>query len=72
MEAGVVDGVAIDRPFNDVQGLLDYIPRNIEEIHNRKFGDMFTFAGRSNVWGAFSNSPREQFLELQERWARTP
>ena len=57
----------IERPFNDVQGLLDYIPRNIEEIHNRQFGDMFTFAGKSNVWGASSKSPREQFLELQEK-----
>ncbi|SPE32147.1 hypothetical protein SBA2_670013 [Acidobacteriia bacterium SbA2] len=57
----------IDRPFNDAEGLLDYIPRNIEELHNRKFGDMFTFAGKSNVWGASSKSPREQFLELQEK-----
>ena len=57
----------IERPFSDVQGLLDYIPRNIEEIHNRRFGDMFTFAGKSNVWGASSKSPREQYLELQEK-----
>jgi hypothetical protein len=57
----------IERPFNDVQGLLDYIPRNLEEIHRRQFGDMFTFAGKSNVWGASSKSPREQFLELQEK-----
>ncbi len=57
----------IDRPFNDVEALLDYIPRNIEELHNRKFGDMFTFAGKSNVWGASSKSPREQYLELQEK-----
>jgi hypothetical protein len=57
----------IERPFSDVQGLLDYIPRNIEEIHNRRLGDMFTFAGKSNVWGASSKSPREQYLELQEK-----
>ena len=57
----------IERPFSDAQGLLDYIPRNIEEIHNRRFGDMFTFAGKSNVWGASSKSPREQYLELQEK-----
>jgi hypothetical protein len=57
----------IGRPFNEVQGLLDYIPRNIEEIHHRQFGDIFTFAGKSNVWGASSKSPREQFLELQEK-----
>lgn len=57
----------IERPFHDVEGLLDYIPRNIEEIHQRQFGDMFTFAGKSNVWGASSKSPREQFLELQEK-----
>lgn len=57
----------VERPFKDVQGLLDYIPRNIEEIHNRRPGDMFTFAGRSNVWGALDRSPREQFLALQEK-----
>ncbi len=57
----------IERPFHDVAGLLDYIPRSIEEIHNRQFGDIFTFAGKSNVWGASSKSPREQFLELQEK-----
>jgi hypothetical protein len=57
----------IERPFKDVEGLLNYIPRNIEELRNRKFGDMFTFAGKSNVWGASSKSPREQFLELQEK-----
>ena len=57
----------IERPFSDTQGLLDYIPRNIEEIHNRRRGDMFTFAGKGNVWGASSKSPREQFLELQEK-----
>lgn len=57
----------IERPFHDVKGLLDYIPRNIEEIHNRQFGEMFTFAGKSNVWGVSSKSPREQFLELQEK-----
>jgi hypothetical protein len=57
----------IERPFKDVQGLLDYIPHNIEEIRHRQFGDMFTFAGKSNVWGASSKSPREQFLELQEK-----
>jgi hypothetical protein len=57
----------IERPFHDAAGLLDYIPRNVEELHNRKFGDMFTFAGKSNVWGASSKSPREQFLELQEK-----
>ena len=57
----------VERPFHDAPGLLDYIPRNLEEIHNRQPGDMFTFAGKSNVWGASSKSPREQFLELQEK-----
>lgn len=57
----------IERPFKDARGLLDYIPRNIEEIHDRKFGDIWTFAGRSNVWGEATKSPRDQFLELQER-----
>ena len=57
----------IERPFNDVKGLLDYIPRNIEELHNRQFGEMFTFAGKGNVWGKSSRSPRDQFLELQEK-----
>ena len=57
----------IDRPFHDVAGLLEYIPRAIDELHNRKFGDMFTFDGKGNVWGASSKSPREQYLELQEK-----
>jgi hypothetical protein len=57
----------IERPFRDVKGLLDYIPRNIEELYNRKPGDMWTFAGRSNVWGHSTKTAREQFLELQEK-----
>ncbi len=57
----------LSRPFQDVSGLLHYIPRNIEEIRNRKFGEIWTFAGKSNVWGVASKSPREQFLELQEK-----
>ncbi len=57
----------IERPFQDVTGLLDYIPGNIEQIYSRKPGDMWTFAGRSNVWGHATRSPREQFLELQEK-----
>jgi len=57
----------IERPFRDVRGLLEYIRRNIEEIYDRRPGDMWTFAGRSNVWGHATRSPREQFLELQEK-----
>lgn len=57
----------IERPFRDVAGLLDYIRRNIEEIYDRQPGDMWTFAGRSNVWGRATRSPRERFLELQEK-----
>ena len=57
----------IERPFHDVQGLLDYIPRNIEELHNRRRGDRFTSRGRSSFWSASSKSPREQLLELQEK-----
>jgi hypothetical protein len=57
----------IDRPFHTVEEFLDYVPRNIEQIYDRKPGDMWTFAGRANVWGSSSKSPREQFLELQEK-----
>lgn len=57
----------IERPFRDFQGLLDYIPRNIEELYKRQFGEIWTFAGKSNVWGHSSKSPREQFLDLQQR-----
>jgi hypothetical protein len=57
----------IERPFEDVKGLLEYIRRNIEEIYNRRPGDMRTFTGKGNVWGAASQSPREQFLALQEK-----
>jgi hypothetical protein len=57
----------IERPFHDVRGFLEYIPRNIDEIHERKMGEMWTFAGKGNVWGAASESPRDQFLKLQEK-----
>ena len=57
----------IERPFNDVEGLLDYIPRNIEQIYNRQPGDMWSFYGKANVWGGTTSSPRERFLELQEK-----
>ena len=57
----------VERPFSDVAGLAEYIPRNIEELYNRKPGDMWTFAGKGNVWGESSESPREQFMKLQEK-----
>ncbi len=57
----------VERPFRDVREFLEYVRRNIDEIHERKPGEIWTFAGKSNVWGAASRSPREQFLELQEK-----
>ena len=57
----------IERPFTDVAGALDYIRRNTEELYDRHPGDMWTFAGKGNVWGHSSRSPREQFLELQDK-----
>jgi hypothetical protein len=57
----------VERPFNDVNGFLEYVRRNIEEIYNRKPGEMWTFAGKASVWGEASGSPREQFLSLQEK-----
>ncbi|MEK7405657.1 MAG: uroporphyrinogen decarboxylase family protein [Acidobacteriota bacterium] len=57
----------IGRPFHDARGLLGYIRRNIDEIRDRRPGDMWTYAGRGNVWGHDARSPRDQFLELQEK-----
>lgn len=57
----------VERPFRDVQGLLEYIRRNIDELYGRRPGDMWTFAGKGNVWGESNQSPREQFLRLQEK-----
>jgi len=57
----------VGRPFKDVPGLLEYIRRNIDEIYGRERGDMWSFAGKGNVWGAATRSPRERFLELQEK-----
>ncbi|NLT42704.1 MAG: hypothetical protein GXX93_08535 [Anaerolineae bacterium] len=57
----------VQRPFKDVPGLLEYIRRNIDEIYGRERGDMWSFAGKGNVWGVEAKSPREQFLELQEK-----
>lgn len=57
----------IERPFSDVRSFLEYVRRNIDELYGRKPGDMWTFAGKANVWGTLTRSPREQFLELQEK-----
>jgi len=55
----------VERPFHDVPGLLAYIRRHITELRDRKPGDMWTFAGKGNVWGRSGQSARDQFLELQ-------
>ena len=57
----------VERPFADARGLLDYVRRNTDELYDRKPGDMWTFAGKGNVWGEANESPREQFLRLQEK-----
>jgi hypothetical protein len=57
----------IERPFTTAVGLLEYVRRNIDEIYDRTPGDMWTFAGKANVWGEASESPRDQFLKLQEK-----
>jgi hypothetical protein len=57
----------IQRPFRDLGGLLEYLPPHIEELRQAPPGEMWTFAGKSNVWGRASRSPRERFLQLQER-----
>ncbi|HWQ55739.1 MAG TPA: hypothetical protein VN442_18780 [Bryobacteraceae bacterium] len=57
----------VERPFRNPRSLLEYVRRNIDEIYNRKSGDMWTFAGKGNVWGDANRSPREQFLKLQEK-----
>lgn len=57
----------IERPFDDVHGALEHIRRNIDEIHRREPGEMWSFAGRANVWGNSTRTPREQFLELQAK-----
>jgi hypothetical protein len=61
----------IERPFKDPAGLKEYIKRNIDEIRDYQPGDMWTFAGKGNVWGQSQKSPREQFLELQEKLGDT-
>lgn len=57
----------IERPFTDVAGLAEHIRRNIDQLYDRKPGDMWTFAGKGNVWGDANQSPKEQFLKLQEK-----
>jgi uroporphyrinogen decarboxylase len=57
----------VERPFRDVDGFLEYIRANIDEIYDRKPGEMWSFAGKANVWGEASVSPREQFLKLQAK-----
>jgi hypothetical protein len=57
----------IERPFSNVPGLLEYIRRNIDELYAREKGDMWTFAGKGNVWGRADRSANERFLELQNK-----
>lgn len=57
----------IRRPFSDVEGLLDYVQRNIEELYNRKQYDMWAFFGKENVWAQAAESPRDTFLRLQQK-----
>jgi hypothetical protein len=57
----------IERPFHDTAGLLEYIRRNIDELYARQPGEMWTFAGKGNVWGRDDRSPNERFHELQEK-----
>lgn len=57
----------IERPFKDVHGFLEYVRRNIDELHSRQCGEMWTFAGKGNVWGEGGESPRDRFLRLQEK-----
>ena len=57
----------IERPFNDLKGLLDYIRKNIDEINESEETEIWSFAGKANVWGVSEQSPKEQFLSLQEK-----
>ncbi len=57
----------VERPFRDVDGFLEYVRHNIDELYDRQRGEMWTFAGKGNVWGEAGESPRERFLRLQER-----
>lgn len=61
----------IERPFKDVPELQKYIRRNIEELKDYQPGEIWTFAGKANVWGQGDKSPREQFIELQEKLGDT-
>ncbi|HHV62769.1 MAG TPA: hypothetical protein GXX51_09050 [Firmicutes bacterium] len=61
----------IERPFKDSAGLKEYIRRNIDELQDYHPGDIWTFAGKANVWGQADASPREQFLALQEKLGDT-
>lgn len=55
----------VARPFQDVGDFLEYVRRNIDELHERQQGEMWTFAGKGNVWGGAGESPRERYLRLQ-------
>ncbi len=57
----------VRRPFHDVAGFLDYVRRNIEELYSRKKYEMWTFAGKGDVWGQASESPCDQHLRLQQK-----
>lgn len=57
----------VERPFQDAKGLLAYIQRNIDEIYDRRPGDMWSFAGRGNVWGGAGSGFRERYQQMQEK-----
>jgi hypothetical protein len=57
----------VKRPFEDTEGALAFIRRNLEEIQSSHATEIWTFAGKADVWGASARTPRQQFLELQEK-----
>ena len=57
----------VKRPFEEVGGTLEFIRRNIEEIRESHDTEIWTFAGKADVWGESNRTPQEQFLALQEK-----
>jgi hypothetical protein len=57
----------VGRPFGDVRGGLASIRRNIDEIRAGRPCEMETFAGKADIRGEASESPREHFLRLREK-----
>lgn len=57
----------VERPFSDVNGLLEHVRQHIDMLQEYTPGSIWSYAGNVHIWGESDKTPREQFLELQDK-----